>query len=295
MGIWTPWGARIGILELHTSIMGNRRITGYVNIIDSLKKSRRIKSVILNIDSPGGSATASDYLYTAVYKLSAKKPVVAFISGTGASGAYMVSSAATKIVALPSAMVGSIGVLSVRPLLQELLHRAGIHVAVTKSGRLKDMGALYREPTEEEKIKEEELVNSFYDYFIKVVAKGRNMDEGAVRELATGEVFLGEKAHDLGLIDEVGDFDDALDLAAKLGKVPRRVTYFRPRPALSERLLSRFAASLIEETMAEVEYRASRQIYYSVKPYLTQAADNDKDTYCQHQEVVESKYNPPRG
>lgn len=84
MGIWTPWGARIGILELHTPIIGNRRLGGYVNIVDSMKKSHRIKSVILNIDSPGGSATASDYLYTAVCKLSAKKPVVAFISGAGA-------------------------------------------------------------------------------------------------------------------------------------------------------------------------------------------------------------------
>lgn len=174
----------------------------------------------------------------------------------------MVSSAATKIVALPSAMVGSIGVLSVRPLLQELLQRAGIHIEVTKSGHLKDMGALYREPTEEEKKKEQELINSFYDYFIRAVAKGRNIDEGAVKELATGEVFLGEKAKALGLVDEVGDFDDALDLAAKLGKVPRRVTYFRPRPALSERLISRFAASLVEEAMSEVEYQAIRHIYY---------------------------------
>jgi protease IV len=262
MEIWTPWGARIGVLELLTPIIGTRRVISYINLIDSLKKSPRIKSVILNIDSPGGTATASDYLYTAVGKLSAKKPVVAFISGAGASGAYLVSCAATKIVALPSAMIGSIGVLSVRPVLQDLLQRAGIHISVTKSGRLKDMGAPYREMTEEEKKKEQELIDSFYDYFIRAVAKGRNIDERVVRELATGEVFLGEKARSLGLVDEVGDFDTALDLAAKLGKVPRRFTYFRPRPTLPERLLSRFAASLVEETLTEVEYLASRQIYY---------------------------------
>ena len=142
MRIGIPWGARIGVLELFTPIIGTRRIISYIHLIESLKKNPRIKSVILNIDSPGGTAAASDYLYTAVGKLSAKKPVVAFISGAGASGAYLVSCAATKIVALPSAMIGSIGVLSVRPVLQDLLQRAGVHITVTKSGRLKDMGCL---------------------------------------------------------------------------------------------------------------------------------------------------------
>lgn len=262
MGIWTPWGARIGILELFMPIIGTRRIVNYVKMIDKLKESRRIKAVVINIDSPGGSASASDYLYSAVCRLSAEKPVVAFIGGTGASGAYLVGCAATEIVALPSAIVGSIGVISIRPVLQDLLEKAGIHIDVTKSGHLKDMGAPYREATEEEKKKEQELVGDFYDYFVREVAKGRNLDEGTVRVLATGEVFLGWKARDLGLVDKVGDFDNALDLAAELGKVTRRVSYFKPRSSLPERLLSRFAASLVEETMAEVEYRASRRIYY---------------------------------
>jgi len=262
MEISPPWGARIGVLELFGPLTGTRRLANYVKMVDDLRKNGKIKSVILNIDSPGGLATASDYLYTAVSKLSARKPVVAFISGAGNSGAFLVSCAANKIVALPSAVVGSIGVLSIRPVLQDLLQKVGIHVTVTKSGHLKDMGAFYRESTEEEKKKDQELIDSFYDYFVRVVAKGRGLDEKLVRELATGEVFLGEKAKALGLVDEIGDFDLALDLAAQLGKVPQRVTYVRPRPSLPERLLSRFAASLVEETMAEVEYRSSRQIYY---------------------------------
>jgi len=262
MGISLPLGAKIGVLELFGPITGFRKLRDYVDMLDGLKKSRRIKAVIINIDSTGGLATASDYLYTAVYKLSAKKPVVAFISGVSASGAYLVSCAATKIVALPTAVIGSIGVLSIRPILQDLLQKVGVHVTVTKSGHLKDMGAPYREPTEEEKKKEQELIDSFHSYFIKAVAKGRHIDEGVVKELATGEVFLGEKARTLGLVDEVGDFDTALDLAAQLGKVARRVTYVRPRPTLPERLLSRFAISVVEETLTEVEYLLSRQIYY---------------------------------
>jgi len=262
MEISLPWGARIGVLELFGPIIGVHKLMNYISMVDKLKKSRRIKSVIIHIDSPGGLATASDYLYTALCKLSAKKPVVAFISGVGSSGAYLVSCAANKIVALPTSVIGSIGVLSVRPVLQDLLQRLGVHVTVTKSGHLKDMGAPYRDLTEEEKKKEKELIDGFYNYFIKAVAKGRHIDEGIVKELATGEVFLGEKAKTLGLVDEVGDFDLALDLAAQLGKVPRRVIHVRPRPTLAERWFSRFTASVVEETLAEVEYLLSRRIYY---------------------------------
>jgi len=257
MGISLPLGARVGVLELFGSIESSN-VTSYVNIVNKLRKSPRIKSVILNIDSGGGLHSAADYLYITVCKLSAEKPVIAFISCLGTSGAYLVSCAATKIVALPNAEVGSIGVTSTRRVLQELLQKIGVHVTVTKAGRLKDLGSPYRELTEEEKRKEQEHVDSFYNYFIRAVAKGRHIDEKTVRELATGEVFLGEKAKALGLVDEIGDFDTALDIAAQLGKVPRRFTCMRPRRALLEKLLSRFAASFSTEIFAKVEHLITR-------------------------------------
>jgi protease-4 len=261
MAILQRWGAKIGILELFGLLAGNRRIATYIELLNTLGKNSSVKSVIVIVDSPGGLATASDYLYSGVSRLAAKKPVVAFISGTGASGAYLVSCAAHKIVALPSAAVGSIGVISSRPVLERLLEKIGVHITVTKSGPLKDMGAIYREPSEEERQKEQELIGSYYDYFMKVVAKGRRMEEQRVRELATGEVFLGEKAKELGLVDEVGDFDTALDLAAQLGKVPRRFSYVRPRRGFAERLASRFAISFGEETI-ELGYLLAPRIYY---------------------------------
>jgi protease-4 len=261
MAMLQRWGAKVGVLELFGILAGNRRIATYIELLNTLGKNSSVKSVIVSVDSPGGMATASDYLYSAVNRLAAKKPVVAFISGSGTSGAYLVSCAAHKIVALPSAAVGSIGVISSRPVLERLLEKIGVHVTVTKSGRLKDMGAFYREPSEEEKQKEQELIDSYFNYFIKVVAKGRRMEEGRVRELATGEVFLGEKAKGLGLVDEVGDFDTALDLAAQLGKVRRRFSYVRPRRGFAERLFSRFAVSFAEETL-ELRYLLTPQIYY---------------------------------
>jgi protease-4 len=234
----------------------------YTESIDSLKNNRRVKAVVINVDSPGGLATASDFLYCAVSRLSARKPVVVFVSGACASGSYLASCPAAKIVALPTAVIGSIGVLSVRPVVQDLLSKLGVHVDVTKSGRLKDMGSFYREATEEEKKKEEELIAGFYDYFVAAVAKGRKLEEGKVRELATGEVFLGEKAKSLGLIDEVGDFERAVDLASELGKVGRRLIPTRHRPSLSERLFLRFADESFEEAMVQAEGLLSRRIYY---------------------------------
>jgi protease-4 len=261
MAILERWRAKVGVLELFGLLAGNRRIATYIELLNTLEKSSSVKSVIISVDSPGGLATTSDYLYSAMSRLAAKKPVVAFISGSGTSGAYLVSCAAHKIVALPSAAIGSIGVISSRPVLERLLEKVGVRVTVTKSGRLKDMGAFYREPSEEERQKEQELIDSYFDYFIKVVAKGRRMEEGRVRELATGEVFLGEKAKGLGLVDEVGDFDAALDLAAQLGKVRRHFSYVRPRRGFAERLVSRFAISFAEETL-ELGYLLSPQIYY---------------------------------
>jgi len=262
MRLWPSIGAGIGVMELFGPITGTRKLREYTSTIEGLKNSRRFKAVIINVDSPGGLATASDGLYCAVSRLSAKKPVVAFVSGACASGAYLTSCAATKIVVLPTAVVGSIGVLSVRPILQDLMGRIGVHVSVTKSGRLKDMGSFYRDPTEEETKKEEELIAGFYDYFVSVVAKGRKIDEGKVRELATGEVFLGDKAKALGLVDEIGDFDVAADLAADLGRVPRRVVHIRRRPGLPERLFLRFADTMLQESVAGAEGLLQRRIYY---------------------------------
>lgn len=261
MAILQNWGAKVGVLELFGLLAGNRRIATYIELLHILAKNSRVKSVIVSVDSPGGLATASDYLYTAVSRLAKKKPVVAFISGSGTSGAYLVSCATQKIVVLPSAAIGSIGVLSSRPVLERLLGKIGVRVTVTKSGPFKDMGAFYREPTEEERQKEQELIDSYLEYFIKVIAKGRHMEEERVKELATGEVFLGEQAKALGLVDEVGDFDTALDLAAQLGDVRRRFSYVRPRRGFAERLASRFAISFAEETL-DLGYFFAPRIYY---------------------------------
>ena len=136
-------------------------------------------------------------------------PGACIISGTCASGSYLASCPAARIVALPTAVIGSIGVLSVRPIVQDLMNKIGVHMDVTKSGRLKDMGNFYREPTEEEKKKEEELIAGFYDYFVAAVAKGRKMEVKKLDELAQGRLYTGRMAVELGLMPD-SDADDLL-------------------------------------------------------------------------------------
>lgn len=253
---------RIAVMELFGAIGAPGRTVEHIRLLQSLRENDSIRSVVIDIDSPGGTVAGSDYLYRAVRKLAEKKPVVAFIRGTGASGGYMVSCGATKIVALPTALVGSIGVISIRPLVYELLDRVGVRMSVTKSGRLKDMWSVFREPTKEEQEREQALLDEFYERFIRIVSDGRKLSPEQVRSLATGEVFTAVRAKEMDLLDELGDLDTAIDMAAELGKAPRRVRYVRPKRGLRSLLMARMASALVEEVSVRLEQALTRRIDY---------------------------------
>ena len=141
---------RIAVAELFGSIGNPARTSEYIRMLRAVEENPRIKALVLDIDSPGGAAGPSEYIHRAVAKVAKKKPVIAFVRGMGASGAYLVACAATKTIALPMATVGSIGVISMRPMLYDALERIGIEMRITKTGRLKDMFSSFREPTPEE-------------------------------------------------------------------------------------------------------------------------------------------------
>ena len=252
----------IGLMEV-TGVLGpDRRTQAYAQVLEALERNRRFKSVVLHVDSPGGTVGASEFLHASLSRLAEKKPVVAFIRGTGASGAYMLCCAATRIVALPSALVGSIGVISVRPVLQGLMQRLGVGVSVYKGGRLKDMGGFWRPPSPEEQSRFQSLVQEVYDNFVATVATGRHIPEEKVRDYATGELYTGRRARELGLVDEVGDAGRALDLAAELGQVARRPIWVRPRRSLLDRMLGRFDTPALEGLAAEAERLLWGGLYY---------------------------------
>jgi protease IV len=248
-------GGRIAIMRLYGTIGGGGRTADWIELAKHLRESRRVPAVVIDIDSGGGAAAASDDLFLALERLAGKKPVVAAIRGTGASGAYLAAMAAQRVVANPNAIVGSIGVIAAGPRLPALLDRVGVTVSEHRGGRLKGMGAPWREPTEEEDTKEQALVDAIYDAFVDRVARARRLPVETVRELATGEVWLGTEAHRLGLVDEIGDLERAIEIAADMAGVPAKGAPVRIRRPLVGRLVDRFAGRVALALANEVEAR----------------------------------------
>lgn len=247
---------RIAVTELFGAIGQPARTTEYIRMLRAIEENDRIRALVIDIDSPGGAAGPSEYIYSSVAKIAKKKPVIAFIRGMGASGGYMVACGATKIIAVPMALVGSIGVISQRPMLYQALEKIGVRMETTKAGRLKDMFSMFREPTPEERDKEQTLLNAFYDRFVELVAQARRMAPDRARDLATGEVFTADEAKANGLIDDLGDLDTAIDLAQQLAELPeRKISYVKPHRGLRERLLSGTATAVVDSFAHAIETR----------------------------------------
>ncbi|HEY6056656.1 MAG TPA: signal peptide peptidase SppA [Candidatus Limnocylindrales bacterium] len=251
---------RVAVLRLYGSIAGGARAADWIELTKHLRDSPRVPAVVLDVDSGGGSAAASDDLFLALERLAARKPLVVSIRGVGASGAYLAAMAGHRIVANPNAAVGSIGVIAIGPRVPRLLERAGVGVSETRAGRLKGMGAPWREETDEERAKEQELVDGYYAAFVGRVAASRKLSEERVRELATGELWLGTRARELGLVDEIGDLEHAIEVAARLAGVPARGAPVRLRRPLLSRLMDRFATRAASALMAAVEARLDDRI-----------------------------------
>lgn len=247
--------SKIAVVEIHGTIGASVKSPEIEKVLNRVRQDHSFRALVLDIDSGGGSASPSDYIYRAVKRIAGRKPVVACIRGVGASGAYMIACAAHRIVAAPGAIVGSIGVISVRPALEQLLDRAGIGVNVNKSGKFKDLGAPWREITPEENEKIQELIDDSYDSFVKIVSENRSLDEDRVRELATGEVYLAPRGLEAGLVDELGDLDRALELAATAAGIPNRPVFLRPPRGLRARLLGPVADTLVESVSEHIERR----------------------------------------
>jgi protease-4 len=262
-GIPFPWKSpRIAVLEIHGAIGVQVRGPEMVRTIKALSDDPRVRAVVVDIDSPGGAAPVADAIHRALRKLSARKPTVAFVMSGALSGGYLVASAAQKIVALPTSLVGSIGVIFMRPVIQELMDRVGVKMVMTHEGKLKGMFQPWREPTPEEQAKVKAMTEEYYGWFVDAVAKARGMPVETVRRYATGESFSAREGKEIGLVDELGDFDTAVDIASELSKTPRRLQYVRPRRPLLERLMARGGASLAGAIIAGIEERLYPRIEF---------------------------------
>jgi len=235
-------------------------------ILDQLKRyedSNSVKAILLNIDSPGGGVAVSQEIYTEIRRLRDKKDkiVVAYLSSTGASGAYYVACAANKIVANPGTIVGSIGVIAEWVNFADLMEWAKLKDVVFKTGEFKDTGSPSRALTENEKKYFQGLIDDMYVQFLEAVASGRKLDLQEVRSLADGRVFTGRDAKGRKLVDEIGNFQDAVDLTAKLAGIsgkPRLIRLSRRRVTLLDVLttdLSRFVPFNGQSMKSQIKFQ----------------------------------------
>ena len=260
-------GSGVAVLELHGVIGTQMRIPAYSRILENVAKNKRYRALLVDIDSPGGSAAGSEVLYRGLRRVAESKPVYAYVRGMGASGGYYVACAASRVFALPTALVGSIGVIYLRPVLEQLLEKMGVEFSIFKGGRLKDMSGFWRSPTPEESEKFQGLIDEIYDNFVSVVARSRSLEDSAVRELATGEVMTAVRAIDLGLIDQIGDFEDAAAAVALAGGVRRpRLKWLQPRRSLGQRLMGKTEAATGAAGLTEVMQRVLSGGIYFLEP-----------------------------
>lgn len=178
-----------------------------------------VKAIIIRLDSPGGSAVASDEVYQHIKNTAAKKPVVILIGDTAASGGYYIASAGSFIYANPASMIGSIGVIAEITDVQELFKKIGLQQETYKSGEFKDLFSSTRNRTPQEQQMIQELLDTTYGIFVARVAAARNMEIDKVFDLAEGKIYSGVKAKELGLIDDFGYRFEAFEKAKQLAGV----------------------------------------------------------------------------
>lgn len=241
----------LGAQAPHVSLLARVR--------EELKKAEdddRVKALVVRINSPGGTATASDVLYRelARFKEHKKVPVVAAIMDVGASGGYYVALAADTIVAHPTTVTGSIGVVMLTLNAEGLLQKVGVSPVTIKSGAKKDMGSPFRGLTEDERVIFQGVIDDLYARFVSLIVKSRGIPEAEVRAFADGRIYTAQQAKELGLVDQVGYLEDALALAKQRAKLDeaRVIMYHRPREYRSNIYSGAPAPERLEASLAQL-------------------------------------------
>lgn len=191
--------------------------------IESASNNAHIKGVLLNVNSPGGAVAPSVEVAYAIKELTAKKPVVAYASGVMASGSYYASIWASKIIANPGSMVGSIGVIFQGANIEELMQKIGVQTQTIKIGRYKEAGTFTRTWNENEKDELERVIIDTYNMFVSDVARARKLDVTEHEKYADAHIFTARQAKDVGLIDEVATLSFAQNELYKLSSVEKPV------------------------------------------------------------------------
>jgi len=211
----------LGVIESDAAFLAN---------LEAFRDDESVRGFVIEIRSPGGVAGTAQSMYAALARLRDEddRPVVAWIGEVGASGGYYVALGADSILALPSAVTGSIGVIMEFPNAEELLRKAGVGLEVVKRGDLKGLGSPTRDLREDERQVLQQLVDDVYEQFVSAVSENRGMDRESVTALADGRVLSGQRAAELGLVDRTATLREAVDLAGEMAGLGDNPNVVRP-------------------------------------------------------------------
>jgi len=219
-------GDKIAVLPIEGPIVDSH------DAVEDLKeyvKNPSIKAIVVRVDSPGGAVAPSQEIYEEIKKAALKKKVVVSMGSIAASGGYYISAPATKIMANPGSITGSIGVIMELPNFEGLMKKIGVKTEVIKAGDHKDLASVFRELDPEERAIIQGVLNDVHEQFIMAVSEGRKMPVEKVREIADGRIFSGKQALGAGLIDQLGGLEDAIDAAKSLSGIKGEVTIIRKK------------------------------------------------------------------
>jgi protease-4 len=219
-------GEKVGIVSIEGAIFSSKKA---VKELDEFAERKDIKAIVLRINSPGGSVAPTQEIYEKVKTLRGIKPVIASVGAVAASGGYYTALECEKIVANRGSVIGSIGVILEYPVAVDLLKKIGLRFETVKSGEVKDMGNPTREVTKRDREVFQSVINDLHRQFLNAVVEGRSLDKSIVEPLADGSVFTGEQALHLGLIDILGTFENAIEIAANLAEISGKPKVIYPK------------------------------------------------------------------
>jgi len=230
-------GEKVGVVEINGPIVDSRKI---LRNIRTFRESEAIKAILIRIDSPGGGVGPSQEIYREIQKTTERKKVIISMGAVAASGGYYVAAGADGIVANPGTITGSIGVIMGYTNFEELMQKIGLSAVVIKSGAYKDTGSPTRPMSDDEKELLQEVARQIHGQFVEAIGKGRGMDVKQVEAIADGRIFTGQKALELGLVDRLGNFEDAVAWAGELGGIEGKVETVYPekeKPSIMDYVL----------------------------------------------------------
>lgn len=229
-------GDRIAVIRVEGVIIDSQVTVGELK---RFSENPSVKAIVLRIDSPGGGVVPSQEIHDAVRQVRSKtsKTVIASMGNVAASGGYYIAAATDRIVANPGTLTGSIGVIMETANVEGLLQKIGVEGVVIKSGKFKDVGSPLRKMSEEERGLMQAVMDDVHKQFIEAVAEGRAMEMAEAQALADGRIFTGRQAKEVKLVDELGNLDDAIQLAADAVGIEGEPKVVEPRRRFSVREL----------------------------------------------------------